>query len=177
MSRDVQNRLTQLFAGPSPDAEELAPLLTDIVTESRSYFFVIDGLDELSLAERDVVFTVFKQLIASSHSSIKIFFASRDDLGVDIRKRFSALYHRAMSCPEASADITSYVEKTIEERVKNKDLAVGNPALILDIVNALVQGAQGMSVSLTSKGDRDSPSQVSLGCFPTSRHLCADLRR
>ena len=49
-----------------------------------------------------------------------------------------------MSSSEAQSDIMAYITETIDERLKNGDLVVGDVGLIKEIRNALIDGAQGM---------------------------------
>ena len=52
-----------------------------------------------------------------------------------------------MSCPEVYNDTASYVKDVIAERLEQGKLTVGNSTLCIDIKNALIEGAYGMSVS------------------------------
>ncbi len=51
-----------------------------------------------------------------------------------------------MNRPEASSDIETFIKDEIQERVASKDMVVGDSNLLEDIQDALIRGAQGMSV-------------------------------
>jgi hypothetical protein len=134
--------------GSSPDAEELEPVLKDVADASQTHFIMIDGFDECHKADRDVVLAVLHRVMLSSRAVIKVFFASREDIGRDIQKTFKTCYRGTMNCQEAHADLTSYIEEIIMEKVDQGDLVVSNSELICDIQDALVRGACGMLVFL-----------------------------
>lgn len=49
-----------------------------------------------------------------------------------------------MSSPEAQLSMKTYIKDVFAEKKENKDLFVGNPALLSEIDMALIQEANGM---------------------------------
>ena len=147
LSKGICNRIETLFTDAMPDAEDLGSLFDEVAGESQIHYIVIDGLDECPKADRNVVLKVLGKLV-SSKSTIKILLSSREDIGGDIQRKFKPLRHKTMACQEAAADIASYIDGVIADKIDEKELEVGDPKLILDIRDALVQGAHGMSVLL-----------------------------
>ena len=143
MSKTIEDRLKGLFKGTSPDAEDLEPLLHDIAATSGTMIFVIDGFDECASADRIIVLKMLHRLM-SSRSIIKIFFSSREDVVEDIDRVFNTCRQVSMDCEEARADISTYVNNIIAEKVENRELVVGNIQLIQDIQSVLIRGANGM---------------------------------
>jgi hypothetical protein len=144
LPKTIEDRLKDLFRGTSPDAEDLEPLLHDIAATSETMIFVIDGFDECARADRIIVLKMLRRLKSSSRSRIKIFFSSREDVIGDIGRIFNTCRQVSMDCEEARADIPTYVNDIIAEKVENSELVVGNIQLIQDIQNVLVRGANGM---------------------------------
>ena len=144
MPKTIEDRLKELFRGTSLDAEDLEPLLHNIAAISGTMIFVIDGFDECAKADRSIVLGMLYGLMSSSRSIIKIFLSSREDVIGDIGRVFNTCRQVSMDCGEARADIPTYVNDIIAEKVENGELVVGNIQLIQDIQNVLDRGANGM---------------------------------
>ena len=149
LSEAVEKQLEKTFADSSPDIEEFRALFKMVFAGvSQPHYIVIDGLDECSKNDRDEILAVLRAVSLLSQS-IKIFLASRDDIGKEVHKTFgSSCLHQTMSCPEVRNDIASYVKDVIAERLEQGKLTVGSSTLCTDIENALIKGACGMSVNL-----------------------------
>jgi hypothetical protein len=80
----------------------------------------------------------------SSPRHIKLFISSREGLIDDISKVFGISQRLTMHCKEAEADIPTYVEYIIQEKIKSRELLVGNNQLVQQVQDALIQGANGM---------------------------------
>ncbi|RYP71635.1 hypothetical protein DL770_008092 [Monosporascus sp. CRB-9-2] len=52
--------------------------------------------------------------------------------------------HSTIAIPEDNPDIGGFISAELERRIKSGKLTIGNPMLILEIEDALLQGAQGM---------------------------------
>lgn len=96
--------------------------------------------------ERDALLTVLNRVTASSQSSLKILFSSREDVGRDIQRTFPGCIYQTMNCPEATSDISSYIKDVLADKVEKDELVVGDPGLIQEIQDSLLRGAAGMSV-------------------------------
>lgn len=144
LSKTIEERLKDLCKGTSPDAEDLEPLLHDIAATSGTTIFAIDGFDECTKANRIIILRMLHRLMSSSRSKIKIFFSSREDVIMDIGRVFNTCQQVAMDCEEARADIPTYVNGIIAEKMKNGELEVTDIQLLQHIRNVLVRGANGM---------------------------------
>ncbi len=143
----VQAIIAQVFTNDEPDAEDLMQLLKSVSDIYQRQFIVIDGFDECSKADREILLDLLHRLLSSTQSSVKIFLASRDDTGRDIQRALKIDHQKMISCPEAQRDIESYVKGVLKEKIEQSELVVGDQELIISIQNALVKGAQSMSVS------------------------------
>ncbi|KAI9881273.1 MAG: hypothetical protein M1830_005559 [Pleopsidium flavum] len=99
-----------------------------------------------STAERDILLRILHGVADSSRTSLKIFIASRPDIGQEIKRTFKFYHRRSMNSSGLHIDIAPYVKDILIEKKENGDLKVGRPALIDEIHDALVKGAQGMSL-------------------------------
>lgn len=146
LSKNVEDKLSKLFSGFLPDVEELNPLFTAVSNLSQMHYVVIDGFDACPKVDRDAVLAALHHISTSSQSSVKIYLSSREDIRKDILKVFKNCHHQTMSRREVDADIASYVEGVMQMKVEQGELTVGDPNLISEVRDALIQGADGMLV-------------------------------
>lgn len=146
MRGSTVTHLTKLFADGSPDAEDLRPLLQEVVDKSHTHFIVIDAIDECVKAERDTLLTVLRTTAESSRASLKIFIASRPDIGPEIERTFKTYHHKSMNSVGLHSDIATYIKDILIEKKESGDLKVGRLALVEEIQDMLIKGAQGMLV-------------------------------
>ena len=146
LPKTVESRLAEYLKEPPLDALQLESLLQDVIALSQVHFIIIDGVDECKTNERKTLFKVFRQLLEQSGSILKLLLVSRDSISTEVKMLHCHFYHVQMSRPEAYSDIEAFIMDEVQERVASKDLVVGNSKLLKDIQDALVRGAQGMSV-------------------------------
>ena len=51
---------------------------------------------------------------------------------------------RITSIPEENSDIEAFIEAELKSCIESKELVIGDPTLILEIRDALLEGSQGM---------------------------------
>ncbi len=146
LSGSLEVKIRALIKGTLSEVDALKDLLQENLGAPGTHFIVIDGFDECSLEDRDTILDVFRRITASSSSVLKIFLSSRQDVRMNIERTFMSCYHRTMSCTELYADIATYIELAIEEKISSRQLSVGDPNLLPVIHHALTEGAHGMSV-------------------------------
>lgn len=144
LSESVQRQIEQLSKRTYPDVEELEEILQSVVEHSCAVTFVVDGLNECLKSDRDIVLGILSRVMSSSQSRVKAFLSSREGLILDLSTKFDAWHHVTMHCPEAQADVTTYVEGIIKDKIESKDLAIGNDHLVQEVKSALIRGANGM---------------------------------
>ncbi|KAI9765660.1 MAG: hypothetical protein M1840_007217 [Geoglossum simile] len=159
MSKTIEARLMKLLGSGLPDLDELEALFIDQITALKSRFIIIDGVDECTRDEHNVLFTALSKVAGCSSRSFKILIASRPQVGLEIKRFFKSYHHVSMDSPGAHADIARYIKSDLEAKRENGDLKVRNPELIAEIEDVLVSGAQGMFL-LVSFQIRDVCNQV-----------------
>ena len=127
------------------DTDEIITLLGKLLpTISRKHIVVLDGLDECEESEARSLLEGLKQLLASSFV-FQIYCSSRPDVfrwaSVILKPLFS------ISIPKANPGLPLYVENTLERCLEARKLCIGDPSIIFTIQDALVEKANGMSVS------------------------------
>jgi hypothetical protein len=144
LSTSLQNRLKRLVQNSRPDVEDLQPIVEKIVDASNSLTLIIDGFDECTQVDRKAILDVLKSVLERDGSSARVLISSREGLIDELGGAFKTCYELNMKCDEAYDDISSYIEASVDEKLENGELLVGNPALAEDIKTALVKHAKGM---------------------------------
>jgi ankyrin repeat domain-containing protein 50 len=106
-------------------------------------YVVVDGLDECQPGEVEAITTLILRL--QEMFTITVCVSLRPEPDTRLRKSLAKLLHSvSVFLPETNPDIEPFIENQLKEHIKSQRLVVGNPALILEIQNALFKGSQGM---------------------------------
>lgn len=143
LSEQIETALGSMGQSSSTESEEVLELLQMGIAPLRTFYIIIDGLDECERNDRRDILQVLSSLISSS-SKVKVFMASRENINREITKTFRVIEHISMGCPSGQSEIAAFVEDTLQERLETEDLVVGDPTLINDVKQALIEGAEGM---------------------------------
>lgn len=143
LSTHVESHLIDLDKALNVDLTVWIGLLQYIIECWGVYFIFIDGLDECEAVERGAVLDALVSL-AATRPNLRIFITSRDSLHLDLRVRPIAMQQVSMACDSLTLDIRAYVDASIQERLQNEELILGEPQLLAEIINTLTQHADGM---------------------------------
>lgn len=154
LSENMEIQLRSLHRQPFVSLRDWSRLLQNSAKDWGTFFIFIDGLDEYDTTERRDVLDVLSSL-AEADPGPRIFITSRDSVWSDLKGRFEHMDHVSMACDSHSSDIRIYVEATIDDRVRHKELVCGNPDLLDEIKNALSQHADGMQVTSLQPRERN----------------------
>jgi hypothetical protein len=127
-------------ADPTPVvAEDLCALLRDMSSDFDSVSIIVDALDECG-ANRYQLTESLISLNDSEASNIRTIFSSRN--GMDIRMLLKE--HTAIPIAATNSDLRLYVASQIEVRTKQNKLRTRDPELKNEIMDRLIEGAEGM---------------------------------
>ena len=146
LPQSIETRLVNLLKIPCPEAKDLGILLKDVLVITKCSFIVIDAIDECSKSEWEVLLEVLRDIVLSCSGVVKIFLAIRQGIADEVGKTFKSHYQVTMSSSKANSDIKTYIKDILAEKKDGGKLVVGNPELINEITDALVQQANGMLV-------------------------------
>lgn len=126
---------------PSVDfsLEELCGLVVKMASNFNNAMIVVDALDECGTQSK-LVTRLLSGLNDSEAGNIKTLFLSRDEL--EIREVLEG--YNEVSIAARSSDLRLFVGAEIEQRTRNKDLRIKDESLKQDIMDRLVEGADGM---------------------------------
>ncbi|KAH6874161.1 hypothetical protein B0T10DRAFT_587963, partial [Thelonectria olida] len=162
-ARTVFGSLARQLLRPIPDltiVEELVDKTTSVVDSERilsmlqralppnfKASLVLDGLDECDDLQRGTLIQQLRKLQDAFALHICVSFRLEADNVLRLSPELFAK-HSTIAIPDDNPDIAGFIraelERRIESREPRKRLTIGSPALILEIEDALLQGAQGM---------------------------------
>ena len=113
---------------------------------TKPHLIVLDGVDECPEQEQVAILKALSVFIQSTARS-KVFLTSRESLRKIISKELTIDHHVSTRNQGAETAIASYVDLLVDHAYSSKELVIGQTSLLVDIKDALRQGAQGMLVS------------------------------
>jgi ankyrin repeat protein len=125
------------------DTGKLIELLFQGCSSNTKAYFVLDGLDECDIQEKEKLV----EAISTIQNRLKILVCSsfREEANNGLQSITNQLLAtRVVPLPDENPDIESFIKADLERCLHKKLLTVGEPTLILEIQNALSKGAQGM---------------------------------
>ncbi|KAI9683533.1 MAG: hypothetical protein M1822_006073 [Bathelium mastoideum] len=128
-----------------PDLESLSSLLLRTLPPNHEIYFVLDGLDECSSDERDLLIKRLCKLqeFFVLHLCISLRLEP-SNVGTLTTHLQHFLSRTEISLPVDNPEIESFIQCELESRIQSGNLNLGDPALVIEIYDALVKGSQGM---------------------------------
>ncbi|KAI3331746.1 hypothetical protein HD806DRAFT_168371 [Xylariaceae sp. AK1471] len=123
--------------------EDIKRFFRHRVLESRPVFLVIDGIEECGYEDRIRIIEFLRYL--QGCVKLKLCISYRLTADTQIRDELGVLGSDVMlQMPEGNPDIVDYIQASLESCLESGKLKLGEPAIILEISQALEAGAQGM---------------------------------
>ena len=142
----IETRIEQLplFNVQHPSVNDLQSLLVTALHRFDEVIIILDAIDECnSESQRDIV-----ELVKIVHSTkdclVRCMVLSREE--AKLATGFGKYPSFKISSDTVSRDITTFVQDSVSERVKNGDLVLKSPELEDLISSTLIEGADGMYV-------------------------------
>ncbi|KAH7124731.1 hypothetical protein EDB81DRAFT_911957, partial [Dactylonectria macrodidyma] len=125
------------------DSERILSMLQRALLPDFKASIVLDGLDECNDLQRGTLIQHLRKLQDAFALRICVSFRLESD---DVLRLSPELFakHRTIAIPDDNPDIAGFISAELERRIESRKLRIGNPALILEIEDALLRGAQGM---------------------------------
>ncbi|KAL8365190.1 hypothetical protein RB595_004139 [Gaeumannomyces hyphopodioides] len=156
-ARTIMGCLAQQLLGPPPGPAGLEGLI-DLITPTMDLdgvtnlllralptraYVVVDGLDECDNDQRQSLIRALRQLQEESSLLVCISFRVEPDTASRLRTEAFAR-PSVLQIPGDNPDVREFITGELETRIESGGLKIGEPTLILEIEDSLVQGAQGM---------------------------------
>jgi ankyrin repeat domain-containing protein 50 len=125
------------------DLDRIFTLLQHALPPDCKAYFILDGLDECDFAERKILIQQLRKLQETFALvlCVSIRLDPKNALILSL-EQFTAA--RITSIPEKNSDIEAFIVTELESCIESKELVIGDPTLILEIQDALLEGSQGM---------------------------------
>ena len=147
---DLPATAFRAFNQESTDGTSITSALEAMLSHTRHYFVVLDGLDECAEVQIKEVVEIFHELLLSSHLCIKIFWSSRPNIlgwlpGTFLNQQRISL-ETVENQSRVTHDINTFIVVTLEEWLDGEapELQINDPSLIETIQDCLEKEAQGM---------------------------------
>jgi len=127
----------------SGDTKEVLKLLFQGFSSNTKVYFVLDGLDECENEEREMLVQAIRKIQEKLKVLVCTSFREEPNNGLQSITN-QLLATRVVSIPDDNPDIEAFIEADLERCLRQEHLIIGDPALILDIQDALSKGSQGM---------------------------------
>ena len=138
------------FNQKSTDGTSITSTLEAMLSHTRQYFIVLDGLDECGEVQIKEIVEIFQELLLSPHLRIKLFWSSRPNVLKWLPVRFLTQQRISLETVENQSrvthDINTFIVVTLEEWLDGEapELQINDPSLIETILHCLEREAQGM---------------------------------
>jgi hypothetical protein len=129
--------------------DQLSRLYSYAAKAIKSWFIVLDGLDECNTGQQSRLLKFFQAVVsrAGASSHISILLSSRETCTNAIKRSFPGSQRLVTGLQNTSADIGAYVDDIIIEKLSTGELVVSDPSLIDEILKTIASKEQGMSVA------------------------------
>jgi hypothetical protein len=125
------------------DFEKIFSLLQRALPPNCKAYFILDGLDECDYTERKVLIQQLQKLQEIFTLLLCVSFRLEPNNALKWgSEQFTAAIITLI--PDDNPDIEAFIGTELESCIESKKLAIGNPALILEIQDALLEKSQGM---------------------------------
>ncbi|RYP73128.1 hypothetical protein DL771_003764 [Monosporascus sp. 5C6A] len=125
------------------DFEGILEVLQRALPPDFKAHFVLDGLDECDDLQRRILIQQLRQLQDNFTLLICVSFRLEADNALKLGSEQFAK-HSTITIPEDNPDIGGFISAELERCIESGKLTIGDATLILEIEDALLQGAQGM---------------------------------
>ncbi|KAF4333760.1 hypothetical protein FBEOM_12417 [Fusarium beomiforme] len=157
---------------PVLDSDGILRLLNRTLNTTCRAYLILDGLDECDESQKEDVILRLREI--QTVCPLLICLSFREEAG-----KTPALYPETfarpsmISIPENNPDIVEFIQTELERRVEFGRLRVGEPTLVLEIRDALLERSQGMFLWVVLQIDSLCLAKTD----ESIRHALADLPR
>lgn len=148
LTNDLPTEAFHKFESTTADLTAILGFLKTVLTGERRYFIVLDGLDECEEVQFKNIVEILRDLLDSPLLHIKLIFTTRTSVMSWVPLKLQPERHIDLDTAEHQAsvarDIDNFVNASLQERLRENELQLRDPTLVLKIQDALKTGAHGM---------------------------------
>jgi Cdc6-like AAA superfamily ATPase len=128
----------------SMETDETVQFLLSRLVKERTYYIVLDGLDECASAQIREMARFLEAISQATVGTLKIICASRPDLEGDLFKKAQPQHRIAIDKGKLAVDMDRYIAATLDDCVEEGLLVIRDQKIVTTIMDALRDGSQGM---------------------------------
>lgn len=128
----------------SMETDETVQFLLSRLVKERTYYIVLDGLDECATAQIREMALFLEAISQATVGTLKIICASRPDLEGDLFKKAQPQYRIAIDKGKLAVDTDRYIAATLDDCLEEELLVIRDQKIVTTIMDALRDGCQGM---------------------------------
>jgi hypothetical protein len=126
------------------DTTKVIVFLLSHLQVGKTYYLVVDGLDECGRGEIQMVAQGLAQLCSKHVTGFKILCAGRPELEEELWRAITPKYKIPVTEREVESDMDQYIAVTLGRCLEEEQLKLGDPQLIMSVSKALQEGSKGM---------------------------------
>jgi NACHT domain len=126
------------------DADEVLNFLLSRLEVDKTYYLILDGLDECDSGEIRKVAQSLAQICDQYVKNFKILCAGRPELEKQLFGVIKPRYKISMTEDKIKSDMDHYIATILDRCLEDQQLKLRNPKLIVKISEALQKGSDGM---------------------------------
>ena len=128
------------------DTQQITDAMLLLLPQARKYILVLDGLDECEQEEVSALVHCLRCLVTSSGATFKIFWSGRTDFVSRFSQQLRPDFQVQTSSSNNSSEISNFIEDALMDALESGKLKLGYPEIIIQIQEALEEGAHEMLV-------------------------------
>ena len=148
LTNDLPTEAFHKFDSTHADLTSILDFLKTVLTGKRRYFIVLDGLDECEEVQSKELVNVLRGLLDAPLLHIKLYFTTRtivmNWVTLILKPERQIVLDTAENQASVTRDIDNVVNASLQKRLRQNELQLGDQNLILKIQDALKTGAKGM---------------------------------
>ena len=135
------NKLDQDVGDIALNSEQIVTHMLRLLPSNRHYILVLDGLDECQSEEAYQLIETLQSLLRSPVHVFKFFWTGRSDFVERTSYRLRSDFHVKISPSTNGPEISSFIERALDEALENGRLQLRNPRTIFRIQDVLEKEA------------------------------------
>jgi Cdc6-like AAA superfamily ATPase len=138
-----ETSINELLKDPH-DLGLLQNLLSDVIGSWHSVVVILDGLDECSLTELELLLKTLHNIIRRQTTGLKLYLSGDDRISDLVKSLLNPGFVVVARMPEAELDLVELVQQLVNARREDGDLVVDDHSLYQEVIDVLCTRSQGM---------------------------------
>jgi len=126
------------------DAADVIDFLIPYLEDDKTYYIILDGLDECGSGDIQDISRSLNRLCDSRTIDLKVLCSGRPELEKELFRIHQPRYKLKLTGRQTGPDIEQYITSTLDRCLEVDQLKLSDPTLVLTIANALQEGSDGM---------------------------------